>query len=122
MITPLEGLRVLQERPYPYQSLTKRFYNLFTRDSYRSETALESDLRELLERVSNCRSRSQLTTLLGNPDYTIDGSLFGTQTPDGTTESPDIVECYSRSRLTVELWFRAGRHEQTIGYIVPKRM
>ena len=120
MITPLKGQKLRMERPYPPQSLLKRLGVWLRGDSAKSDDELERELFELLEHVRKCQKRVELNDLVGVPDYVMAGTLFASQDADRRKVTPDLVECYSRSRLTIELWFRDGAIMQTIGYVMPK--
>ncbi|MDM4019568.1 hypothetical protein [Roseiconus lacunae] len=119
MITPLKGKRLRTERPYPPQSPLKRLGSWLRGDSKKSNDELERELLALLEHVQKCQQREELNDLVGDPDYVMAGTLFASEGADGKTVTPDLVECYSRSRLTIELWFRDGVIMKSIGYVMP---
>ena len=123
MIAPLENIELLTERPplslgvfyrflRPFRSMMRRF-------DQRNDDALNQELSALLSDVSLCESRDDLEALLGRPNYAMVGSAFGTSSREGVTTHPDLVECYTRGRLCVDLWFRDGRLDQHMGYLMP---
>jgi hypothetical protein len=120
MIAPLSGLRVLDERPYRPKRWSKRLGEWLKGYESESERELEVELQALLENVSRCKDRTEIAELLGRPVYAINGRSFGSQAMIGETQNSDVVECYSKARLAVELWFRDGRPWQTIGYVLPQ--
>lgn len=120
MIAPLNPLRVLDERPYRPKRWSKRFFEWLKRYESTAESLLDAELQALLENLSRCRTRAEIDELLGRPDYAINGRSFESRGVSGETHNPDFVECYSRGRLAVELWFRDGRIWQIIGYVLPQ--
>ena len=122
MIAPLNRLRVLEERPYRPKRWSKRFCEWLKCYKSKTEGVLEAELQALLENVSRCRTRAEIDGLLGRPDYAINGRLFESQGVNGETQNPDVVECYSKGKLAVELWFRDGSLWVIIGYVLPQSL
>ena len=122
MIAPRTNQTLLTERPAPkiprWMRMVAPVVSIF-RTKSRDDTELNRELRSLLSDVTNCNDRSALKSLLGNPDYAMIGTLYGQTDPDGTEQRPDLVECYSRGRLNVELWFRDNRLWRTVGFLMP---
>lgn len=119
MIAPISGLRILDERPYPPKRLLKRIRERLINYHLETDDQLEADLQTLLELVKKCRDRTELSCLLGQPDYAISGKRFGWESGAEKMLRPDVVECYSKSRLAVELWYRDEELCQVIGYVLP---
>lgn len=122
MINPQSNLKVFTERPSPHISRWMRVVApvvCFLRIRSKDEDSLDQELQTLLSNVSKCNDRAELELLLGPPDYAMSGECFGQTDLDGVEQKPDLVECYSRGRLHVELWFRRKAVWQSIGFVMP---
>lgn len=89
------------------------------RTKSRDDSGLNAQLKALLSSVAKCATREELEHLLGLPSYAMNGELFGQTNPDGAKQHPDLVECYARGRINIELWYRDNRVWQTVGYLMP---
>lgn len=99
MISPKPGLKVLDERPPERRPGSPGVS--FVR-------VTDARLRELSDEIARCEERKQLEALLGEPRYAIRGDLFS-QTKNGITTSPDVVEHYAVDGCQFDLWFENGR-------------
>lgn len=122
MIAPLPNQSLLDERPRPKIPIWMQMVAplaAILRSSPRNDSALEAALRNLLSEVNRRDNRTQLDGLLGTPNYVLSGELFGQAAIGSAPTCPDLVECYSRGRLHVELWFRDGQVCQVVGFLMP---
>ncbi len=126
MITPVIGIQVRQDKPVfsRRQSFAKQWYyrvvDWATGRRFRTEMELGAELDSLFRRVCSCQDRRHLQKLLGRPDFAVAGMSYQIEEKDGQTIAPDIVECYSVSRMQIEIWYYQGHVMSMTAFLVPR--
>jgi hypothetical protein len=114
MIVPCPGLELRTERPglrirWPVR-VCGRYFRRWLRP-WRERIRLRNDARlsQLMRKVSECKSRADLESLLGPPKYGVQGAGYGSKTPGCAIQRPDSVEYYEQEGLDIRLWFKDGK-------------
>jgi len=76
------------------------------------EVRLQSRASELLVESRRCATRTELESILGPPEYRLEGHLFALG-----NEIPDFVESYARDGCRIELWFRQNGYWLSTGNV-----
>jgi hypothetical protein len=83
------------------------------------QRTMERRVLAKLEHVAGCRERGELEQLLGKPRYAVGGRGVGAARPDGTRDSPDLIECYESEGCCIDLWFKDDRLIDVSGFVKP---
>jgi hypothetical protein len=80
---------------------------------------MSTRVNEKLAAVAECRRRDELEQILGPPLYAVNGENAGVVRPDGSQDSPDLIECYESEGCCIDLWFKDDRLIDMSGFVKP---